>query len=165
MRTLAHSSVTKVWNKLGFMQVSGYSHWQQTQLCVHVHGVQSWDQKSLYFLWQLRAFGVNTTYCCPSIVLPLKAWLDMVQQLSMETCQSSPNPVHHEHFFKNSRLFLHSRKSLNIPKSNNHKRSAPILHTVFTQNINCFPQVNVTESQSANSITTRTLSLNSLSKN
>ena len=36
-------------------------------------------------------------------------------------------------------------------QSSKHKRSALMLHMSFAQNINCFPQENVTESQSANS--------------
>ena len=38
----------------------------------------------------LRILALVLTYCCCSIVLPLKSWLDLAKHLSMETCQFTP---------------------------------------------------------------------------
>ena len=54
-----------------------------------------------------KNLALAQTYCCWSVVLPLKP----VSSVQIRT------PVHHKHFFENSRLYslFHSRKYLNRP--------------------------------------------------
>ena len=76
--------------------------------------------------------------------------------------------AHHKHFFKNSRLYPLSFAPGYLWKLLVRQDDLfwcyMMLHTSFTKNIHCLPQVNVAESQGSSWVVTRTPSLCSPSK-
>ena len=137
---------------------------------VHFEAVCSRAQKRLYFLWRLWALGVSTNL----LLLLYRATTESLIRYGITSFYGNLSVQSKSQF-----LHITSTSSKTVgctlsltpgnlwtdPSATSTNDLRWLLHVSFTHNSNCSRRVNVTQSQSANSVATSTLSFHSPSQN